>query len=110
MRVFWIGVVVAGLVVAAQSPVAAQKQLESKAKKQLTSQVVADVFVCPMHPDVTATKEGKCAKCGMALEKKLQKPSAVKKEARVHKEDVRKEKSGGCQEKCGGCQEPCEGQ
>jgi hypothetical protein len=24
-------------------------------------------FVCPMHPDITADKEGKCPKCGMTL-------------------------------------------
>lgn len=27
-------------------------------------------YECPMHPDVTATKPGKCRKCGMKLEKK----------------------------------------
>ncbi len=27
-------------------------------------------YVCPMHPDVTASKPGKCSKCGMALRKK----------------------------------------
>jgi Heavy metal binding domain len=27
-------------------------------------------YVCPMHPDVTSDKEGKCSKCGMDLVKK----------------------------------------
>ncbi len=27
-------------------------------------------YACPMHPEVTSTKPGKCSKCGMALEKK----------------------------------------
>jgi cytochrome oxidase Cu insertion factor (SCO1/SenC/PrrC family) len=27
-------------------------------------------YECPMHPDVTSTKPGKCRKCGMTLEKK----------------------------------------
>ena len=27
-------------------------------------------YSCPMHPDVTSDKEGKCGKCGMALVKK----------------------------------------
>jgi hypothetical protein len=27
-------------------------------------------YVCPMHPDVTSDKAGKCSKCGVALEKK----------------------------------------
>src|SRR5688500_735518 len=25
------------------------------------------VYACPMHPDVTSTKRGKCRKCGMDL-------------------------------------------
>jgi hypothetical protein len=29
----------------------------------------AEKYVCPMHPDVTATRPGACPKCGMALEK-----------------------------------------
>jgi hypothetical protein len=28
------------------------------------------MYVCPMHPDVTSDKPGKCPKCGMELEKK----------------------------------------
>ena len=28
------------------------------------------VYVCPMHPDVTSDKPGKCSKCGMELKKK----------------------------------------
>src|ERR1051325_7779846 len=27
------------------------------------------VYACPMHPDVTSTKPGKCRKCGMDLRK-----------------------------------------
>ncbi len=30
----------------------------------------AATYACPMHPEVTSTKPGKCSKCGMALEKK----------------------------------------
>ena len=26
-------------------------------------------YVCPMHPEVTSTKPGKCSKCGMDLER-----------------------------------------
>lgn len=29
----------------------------------------ADVWTCPMHPEVTSDKPGTCPKCGMALEK-----------------------------------------
>ena len=29
--------------------------------------VAAGTFYCPMHPDITATAEGRCSRCGMAL-------------------------------------------
>ena len=31
---------------------------------------ILETYACPMHPDVTSDKEGKCSKCGMALVKK----------------------------------------
>ena len=31
---------------------------------------VGDVYTCPMHPEVTSSKPGKCPKCGMQLEKR----------------------------------------
>ena len=30
----------------------------------------AAIYSCPMHPEVTSAKSGKCPKCGMALVKK----------------------------------------
>ncbi len=30
----------------------------------------ATVYACPMHPEVTSDKPGKCSKCGMDLEPK----------------------------------------
>ena len=34
----------------------------------------AAMYSCPMHPEVTSNKAGKCSKCGMALvKKKMQK-------------------------------------
>ncbi len=30
----------------------------------------AAIYVCPMHPDITSDKPGKCSKCGMDLKKK----------------------------------------
>ena len=38
----------------------------------------ADIYTCPMHPEIQQGKPGKCPKCGMALVKK--KPVAVKKQ------------------------------
>ncbi len=29
----------------------------------------AEVWACPMHPDVTSDEEGECSKCGMTLVK-----------------------------------------
>jgi hypothetical protein len=34
------------------------------------SENAGDVYVCPMHPDVTSDQPGKCPKCGMSLVKK----------------------------------------
>lgn len=30
-------------------------------------EATGDKYVCPMHPDVTSDKAGKCPKCGMNL-------------------------------------------
>ncbi len=103
MRNLWIGVVVLGLAACAQSPVMAQEQQTSKAEKPAVTQPAVDVFACPMHPEVTAAKAGKCSKCDMALEKKVTKTSKeVKSKPKPHK-DMKNEGK----EKCGGCAEPC---
>jgi len=34
------------------------------------SSSAAPIYACPMHPEVTSPKPGKCPKCGMQLEKK----------------------------------------
>ncbi|PWS28481.1 copper oxidase [Pedobacter yonginense] len=38
----------------------------------------ADIYTCPMHPEIQQGKPGKCPKCGMALV--MKKPVAVKKQ------------------------------
>jgi hypothetical protein len=38
-------------------------------KKNLPAKAV---YTCPMHPEVTLDKPGKCPKCGMNLVKKVQ--------------------------------------
>ncbi len=32
--------------------------------------LLAAVYACPMHPEITSDKPDKCSKCGMDLEKK----------------------------------------
>lgn len=44
---------------------AAQKELSAHPKKPTQFH-----YVCPMHPDITSKKPGKCPKCKMKLEKK----------------------------------------
>src|SRR5689334_4726157 len=50
------GVLFVSPVVTAQTTQAARKKSQPKV-----------VYACPMHPDVTSTKRGKCRKCGMDL-------------------------------------------
>jgi hypothetical protein len=52
--------------------VSAQTTETKKQQPKSTGSVqqAVDVYVCPMHPDVTAAAAGKCSKCGMALEKR----------------------------------------
>jgi hypothetical protein len=44
--------------------------------KGKTTMATKIVYTCPMHPEVTSDKPGKCPKCGMDLVKK--KPMAKK--------------------------------
>jgi predicted RNA-binding Zn-ribbon protein involved in translation (DUF1610 family) len=53
---------------------------QTKAGKQDTTQHAA-LYTCPMHPEVTSHKPGKCPKCGMTLKvssKEQMKASAMK--------------------------------
>ncbi|MBM3333144.1 efflux RND transporter periplasmic adaptor subunit [Candidatus Sumerlaeota bacterium] len=43
--------------------------------------IAAEVYTCPMHPEVVSNKPGQCPKCGMDLEKKAggeSKPNIIK--------------------------------
>ena len=44
------------------------KDMKSSTKKK--NKNAAIVYTCPMHPEVTSDKAGKCSKCGMDLVKK----------------------------------------
>jgi hypothetical protein len=59
---------------------APQEKAEKKEAAVSTART-ADVYVCPMHPEVKSDKPGECPKCKMQLEKKSTKgemPTAKK--------------------------------
>ncbi len=70
--------------------------------KDTTASLKVETYVCPMHPEETSDKPGKCAKCGMALQlskKELMKAGVVKYTCAMHPEIV-SDKPGKCS-KCG---------
>ena len=66
LAVLGIAVLLAGGAYAQQNP--DQQHEHSKTAGQKPGSDA--VYVCPMHPEVTSDKPGKCPKCEMALEKK----------------------------------------
>jgi cytochrome oxidase Cu insertion factor (SCO1/SenC/PrrC family) len=51
----------------------------TRARKKATPTIEAVTYACPMHPEVTARKPGRCPKCGMTLraQSKDAQPSAA---------------------------------
>jgi hypothetical protein len=49
-------------------------QAKTAIKVSVGASQPAAVYTCPMHPEVTSDKPGKCPKCGMTLELKAKKP------------------------------------
>ena len=45
------------------------KDAKTGAEKK-TDKTVTAVYVCPMHPQETSNKPGKCSKCGMDMVEK----------------------------------------
>ena len=74
--------------------------------KDVTTEVVNDKYICPMHPEITSDKPGNCPKCGMALEPVH--PRAVKNmviyTCPMHPE-IEQDRPGTCP-KCGMALEP----
>jgi hypothetical protein len=79
----------------------AQKaKANSKGNKTAT---VISTYSCPMHPDVTSDKPGKCSKCGMDLtksKKEQMKIQVMKMYSCPMHPDVTSDKPGKCS-KCG---------
>lgn len=44
----------------------AQKAKADSAKNKASTVIITN-YTCPMHPDITSDKPGKCSKCGMDL-------------------------------------------
>jgi len=67
--------------------------------KGKTDTTMKTVYTCPMHPDVTSDKPGKCPKCGMTLVAKKVKADKAVYTCPMHP-DVVSDKPGKCP-KCG---------
>ena len=82
MKAFVVVVVALVAFVCSSSPsAAAQKKHHATDSTKTVGQT--PLYVCPMHPEVTATKPGACPKCKMALVKKEVKLPAVKKQSQT---------------------------
>ena len=77
-------------------------QPTQKITQKTQTKGIKSVYVCPMHPEITSSKPGKCSACGMALVKKAPKSSQQAKHKYVcpmHPE-ITSDKPGECP-KCG---------
>jgi uncharacterized paraquat-inducible protein A len=74
-----------------------------KTNKPAADTAVHQKYSCPMHPDVTSNKPGKCPKCGMELnlsKKEKMKMDVMKMYSCPMHPDVMSDKAGKCP-KCG---------
>jgi hypothetical protein len=79
----------------------AQSNKSDRIKDNKASTTIVS-YTCPMHPQETSDKPGKCSKCGMALtlsKKELMKAGVVKYACTMHPEVI-SDKPGECA-KCG---------
>ena len=77
---------------AAKPKPAVQKSPKMKMPAKAQPQMQAATYTCPMHPEVQASKSGKCPKCGMDLIKETPKETPKKHEGMQMPEDTSSEK------------------
>lgn len=85
---------------ATQSVNAQKAKANSDKNKGIT---IVSTYTCPMHPDVTSDKPGKCSKCSMDLslsKKEIMKREVVKLYTCPMHSDVTSDKPGKCSQ-CG---------
>lgn len=58
-----------------------------------TQQQQAEIYTCPMHPEVQSPKPGKCPKCGMTLVKQKQKAPAKQEQVQAPQKRATKAKA-----------------
>lgn len=101
MKKFIIILIVTTASLSTFQPADAQSDKSSRTKDN-TNSIKLVQYVCPMHPDITSDKPGKCSKCGMNLtlsKKEQMKADVVKYTCPMHPEIV-SDKLGKCS-KCG---------
>lgn len=79
------------------------QKAKANTKKKTSSTLITTNYICPMHPDVTSDKPGKCSKCGMDLNlspKEKMKQEVMKIYTCPMHPDVTSDKPGKCSE-CG---------
>lgn len=77
----------------------AQSDKAEKSQKKTTPAKIQTTYSCPMHPDVTSNKPGKCTKCNMDLvgsKKEQMKKDVMKTYTCTMHSEVTSEKPGTC--------------
>lgn len=91
------------LVLLAGSHAAFAQKAKATSKESKASTTITTNYICPMHPDISMDKPGKCSKCGMDLtisKKEQMKMEVMKLYTCPMHPDVVGDKAGTCS-KCG---------